>query len=807
MAKKNTVEIILSARDQASGAVRKAFGAVESSASAAMGAVKTGAIAAGAALITLTGVISKVGVSYNAMMEQSLIAWETIQGTAEQAKDTVNRLMEMGAQTPFEVEGLDKAAKLLDMAGFKGEDLFKTLTQVGDAVSAIGGGQEELAGISLALFQISTKGKISAQEMNQLAERGIPAWDMLAKGMGKSVQEVMKLSENGKLFASEALPMILNQMGERFGGAMEKQSHTFNGMISTAKDYFKMISAELSKPLFDKLKAGMEFVLPMIEKFKNNLQTKGVMETLFPPSVLGVMQKFGQGLGIVKEGIRGVVALFDGNKGKGISALSVMGLNSEAIQFTVAAVDKIKAALNGLKGAFDILTGDSIGGITFLTKMGFSTDTIVKIVDVVNGIKQTISDFVTGYIGYIKNLFSGEGNIGQSFVRIFETVKSIALPILQDAISFIKGILANLKAFWDENGAQIIEAVKNVWSIIAGIFKFIAPVILFILNMLWTNVKGVISGALDVIMGIIKVFAGLFTGDFGKMWEGVKQIFFGAIEAVWNLINLLMIGRILGGIKSFITSGVSAFQGFWTKTVEVFRNLDTHVWNIITSFASKIWGVLKGFVNNAVSTFNTLRTFGANIFQSLWAAIQSTVSNMVSGVINFFRSMFTGAKYQFEGFLNTAKNIFNAVKEAITNPIETAKNLVGKAIDAIKGFFRNIGNGIKIPLPHFSVKMGKKDVGGVSIPWPDFDVSWYDKGGVFYGPQVIGVGEKRPEFVGALDDLRKIVREESGGNQQVVVQSPPQYAVININGRQAMLAMIDYIEEEMEFREQRRKSF
>lgn len=44
---------------------------------------------------------------------------------------------------------------------------------------------------------------------------------------------------------------------------------------------------------------------------------------------------------------------------------------------------------------------------------------------------------------------------------------------------------------------------------------------------------------------------------------------------------------------------------------------------------------------------------------------------------------------------------------------------------------------------------------------PYVGVRWYDKGGIFSHPSIIGVGEKRPEFVGALDDLREIVREES----------------------------------------------
>lgn len=50
---------------------------------------------------------------------------------------------------------------------------------------------------------------------------------------------------------------------------------------------------------------------------------------------------------------------------------------------------------------------------------------------------------------------------------------------------------------------------------------------------------------------------------------------------------------------------------------------------------------------------------------------------------------------------------------------------------------------------------------------PRLSVDWYDKGGIFRSPSVIGVGEKRPEFVGALDDLRDIVREEAGGKTEI----------------------------------------
>ena len=96
------------------------------------------------------------------------------------------------------------------------------------------------------------------------------------------------------------------------------------------------------------------------------------------------------------------------------------------------------------------------------------------------------------------------------------------------------------------------------------------------------------------------------------------------------------------------------------------------------------------------------------------------------------------------------------------------------AINAIRSILSGHLPFPHIKLPHFSIS-GKFSLDPPSIP--HFSVRWYDKGGIFDHPSVIGVGEKRPEFVGALDDLRDIVREESGlGNVTINV-----YASDNMN--------------------------
>jgi tape measure domain-containing protein len=724
MAGKNTVQIVLSAKDKASKAVRQAFGTVGKNASMAMDVVKTGAVAAGAALVTLSGIVGNVGVSYNAMMEQSAIAWETILGSQQEAMTTIKELQQMGAKTPFQFEGLDRAAKLLNMAGFEGEGLFQTLTNVGDAVSAVGGGTEELQGISMAIFQMASKSKISAEEMNQLAERGIPGWQMIAEQMGKSTQEVMKMSENGELFAKDVLPMLTKEMGERFGGAMEKQSKTFNGLLSTAKDNLKMLSAEMAKPLFEKLKKGMESVVPFLKGFlelaKGNFvgfseivtqafgQKTGLKIMQFVITIQEGMAKVKEYLAIGKEAIKGLVSAFQGNEGATVSILTRLGLNSEQIQL-------VQDAVSGIKG------------------------------------------FIQGMVSYWRYSF----NLAQEqTMALFDWLAPYIVPVLTAAFGFIKDQLAILQGFWRENGSQIIQAVQNAFSMIKSIIEFIMPVILFIIKMVWENIKGIISGALSVIMGAIKIFSGIFTGDFSKMWEGVKQLFAGAIEFVWNLINLLMFGRIFSGIKAFVTSGVGKFQEFWKQVVSVFKNLDTHVFAIVGSMFSKVFGRFRGFYDDAVGIFNSLKAMGMNSFTALKNTLLYVAGLIYAGVRSKFTSLLGSAKSSFSSIYSFASSIFSRIKYAMTNPIEAAKNLIKSSIDKIKGFFANMK--VKIPMPHFNVSSATKKIAGIKVPVPNIDVDWYDKGGVFYGPQVIGVGEKRPEFVGALDDLRRIVREESG---------------------------------------------
>jgi len=195
----------------------------------------------GAAGIAITTGLGLVGIKLAANFEQTRIAFTTLLGDVQKANAFLHELVEFSARTPFRFTGVTQAARQLLAYGFAAEEVLPTLTAVGDAVAALGGGQEGIKRAVLALGQMRAKGKLAGEEMRQLTELGIPAWEMLAESIGVSIPEAMKLVEKRAITASQGIAAILAGINRRFAGAMDVQSKTLLGRLSTLRDNIEII--------------------------------------------------------------------------------------------------------------------------------------------------------------------------------------------------------------------------------------------------------------------------------------------------------------------------------------------------------------------------------------------------------------------------------------------------------------------------------------------------------------------------------------------------------------------------------------
>lgn len=189
----------------------------------------------------------EMGISYNAQIEKYTTGFTNMLGSAQAAQEAMQAIQEDAARTPFDVASLTQANQLLISAGENAEYSRKVINALGDAVSATGGGNDELSRMAANLQQIANVGKASAIDIKQFAYAGINIYQILADYTGKSVQEVQNMTISYDLL-SQAL-IAASEEGGRYYNAMDTQSQTMDGRISTLKDNVSQLSGLMTGDL------------------------------------------------------------------------------------------------------------------------------------------------------------------------------------------------------------------------------------------------------------------------------------------------------------------------------------------------------------------------------------------------------------------------------------------------------------------------------------------------------------------------------------------------------------------------------
>lgn len=217
------------------------------------GAIAQGTIMAGifsklyaAALSAAEGFISS-GIEYNAQIEKYTTGFTNMLGSAEAAQQVMSQIQEDAAKPPFDVESLTKANKYLISAGENASYARNTIMALGDAVSATGGGNDELNRMAQNLQQIANTGKATAVDIKQFAYAGIDVYGILADYTGKSTAEVQKMTISYDLL-TQAL-QAASEEGGRYYNSMDTQSQTMNGRVSTLKDNVSQLAGLLTGDL------------------------------------------------------------------------------------------------------------------------------------------------------------------------------------------------------------------------------------------------------------------------------------------------------------------------------------------------------------------------------------------------------------------------------------------------------------------------------------------------------------------------------------------------------------------------------
>ena len=419
--------------------------------------------------------VSKMGVEYNAQIETYQTALTTLTGSAEKANKIIEQVKKDAAETPFEVASLVKGNQLLISAGLSAEQARDDILALGNAISATGGGEEELSRMVVNLQQIKNVGKASALDIKQFAYAGIDVYGLLADYTGKTREEVTDLE-----ISYEDLTGALkyaSQEGGKYFNAMEKQSKTFNGQLSNLKDNFMAFLGEATMPLFTFLK---DEVLPTIN---------GILD-----GTLGIDEGINKLTETFLDGVMSMVNSLLENLPKfleiGMNILLnlIQGITQKIPDLIPTIIQCVQTMLSTL---IEHLPDLIIAGLDLLLAIVFGiVDNIDKLIDAV-------------------------------LYLIGELIATLSRPDILEKL-----IMAGIELIM----ALIVGLIKSIPYIIMAMPKIIAAIVNTFKNMDWAKIgkdilKGILSGftnAGNLILNAVKKVGNSMMGAIKKFF-GIKS--------------------------------------------------------------------------------------------------------------------------------------------------------------------------------------------------------------------------------------------------------------------------------------------
>lgn len=464
--------------------------------------------------------VAAMGVKTAAGLEQSRIAFTQMMGSADKAGEMVQWLSDTAAKTPFELEGLTSASQKLLAFGFDADSAKTTLMSIGDAAAASGKGAEGVDRITTAIGQMQAKQKLSGEEMMQLTEAGIPAWQILADKMGTTVPHLQDMAQSAggaaKLFGKGALPALIDGMGEKYSGMMDKQSQSLAGLWSTLMDTVSMGAAKMIQQNMPQIKAALTALISgagaAFEKVSGAIRVMG--------AVLGPLLRF-----IVDN--KEAVAAFVGTLLAGAAAFKVLQVATMAFNVVMGILNGTMA-LNPV-GAIVVAIAALVAGLVYAYR---HVDWFKTAVDAAwAAIKKAVAVFVNWFKAWVLPA-----------IKLYLHAMGVYFRTIWTVVKFVfRVVVGVIKVAWG--------AIRNVFSAIGGVIRGpLATAWRFISTSAkssWDRVRSVFAAARGMVTGVINGIKSALS----NIWHGLTDGLASAVQTVKDTLSRLPgVGHLIPGL-------------------------------------------------------------------------------------------------------------------------------------------------------------------------------------------------------------------------------------------------------------------
>ena len=219
-------------------------------------------------------------------------------------------------------------------------------------------------------------------------------------------------------------------------------------------------------------------------------------------------------------------------------------------------------------------------------------------------------------------------------------------------------------------------------------------------------------------------------------------------------------------ISNTLSETWSNLKSWASEKFKSIKDTVSNAWEFAKEKTSSLWSSAK---QTAGSIWDSMKNKASNIFTSIGNKVREAWSGTESNTSKSWSNSKRELENSLSGMDSISKNKMNYLKNTISNSMNNAVNsianafhsLPGKISSAMSGMYgigrsaaQSFSNGFQsvyIPTPHMYISSWNSHrVGNNSFSTPDFNISWYAKGGFPAMGEMFIANEKGPELVGKM---------------------------------------------------------
>jgi len=392
----------------------------ETSARSSFGAIATAFAALGGTAVI--GSIANTGAAFQDLQNSLNVVF----GSVDAGADAFDRVQQFASTTQFSVQTLKQAFVQLKGAGVEPtEELLQTFADTASVTTD----QMGTFQAALDLVSRSTAGGLGLEDLNRLADRGIPVFRILQERLGLARLE---LSEFGKTAegADRIISALLAGLQEDFGGALATQVGLINFELNQLGDAFDKLQNAIFQTFSDDAATAIQGLTAAINRLADNTEAIESLIKVFQGLVVVILS-----FGAVRA-ITGIMNSFQ-------KALTRM--------FKVMGDGRTKTA--GLAAAFRALFGQ-----TKKSKFDEATKGLSGINKTVAEGSKKVFTITGGFATLARTLLRFTGIAGIAFT-VFEGGKFI-LSLFEEEVKKLDKVVDDLTDELEDNTDTVTENTK-----------------------------------------------------------------------------------------------------------------------------------------------------------------------------------------------------------------------------------------------------------------------------------------------------------------------------------------------------------